>query len=178
MPTPGPRTIYRYSDDFKATAVRLSQLPGVSVRDVADSLYIHPFMLSRWRKLAREGTIVSKGVEVDKAVAAELKALREVKRQYERLKVMSVARYLAELGSGRSRPRVAARGCVLHLKDKLAKLREQMEKLDAIEWQLQDTPDHQISLTDPDARSMTSSGRGDWHGSATTSRRRSMPNTT
>lgn len=87
MPTPGPRTIYRYSDAFKATAVRLSQLPGVSVRDVADSLYIHPFMLSRWRKLAREGAIVSKGVEVDKAVAAELKALREVKRQYERLKV-------------------------------------------------------------------------------------------
>jgi transposase len=87
MPKPGPRTTYRYSDTFKATAVRLSQLPGVSVRDVAQSLYIHPFMLSRWRKLAREGLIMSKGVEVDKAVAAELKALREVKRQYERLKV-------------------------------------------------------------------------------------------
>ena len=70
-----------------ATAVRLSQLPGVAVREVAESLYIHPFMLSRWRKLAREGVIMSKGVEVDKAVAAELKALREVKRQYERLKV-------------------------------------------------------------------------------------------
>jgi transposase len=87
MPKPGPRTTYRYSDTFKVTAVRLSQLPGVSVRDVAQSLYIHPFMLSRWRKLAREGLIMSKGVEVDKAVAAELKALREVKRQYERLKV-------------------------------------------------------------------------------------------
>ena len=60
---------------------------GVSVRDVAESLYIHPFMLSRWRKLAREGVTMSKGVEVDKAVAAELKALREVKRKYERLQV-------------------------------------------------------------------------------------------
>ena len=87
MPTPGPRTTYRHSDVFKATAVRSSQLPGVSVRDVAESLYIHPFMLSRWRKLAREGVIMSKGVEVDKAVAAELKALREVKRKYERLQV-------------------------------------------------------------------------------------------
>ena len=87
MPAPGPRTTYRYSDDFKATAVRLSKLPGVAVRDVADSLYIHPFMLSRWRKLAREGLIVTKSVEVEKTVAAELKALREVKRQYERLKV-------------------------------------------------------------------------------------------
>jgi transposase len=87
MATPGPRTTYRYSDAFKATAVRLSQLPGVSVGDVAASLYIHPFMLSRWRRLAREGLIVTKGVEVDKAVAAELKALREVQRKYERLKL-------------------------------------------------------------------------------------------
>ncbi|MEZ0472997.1 transposase [Luteimonas salinilitoris] len=87
MPKPGPRTTYRYSDTFKATAVRLSQLPGVAVRDVAESLYIHPFMLSRWRKHAREGRIMTKGVEVDKAVAAELKALRQVKKQYEQLKL-------------------------------------------------------------------------------------------
>ncbi|WP_449284039.1 transposase [Luteimonas yanweni] len=86
MPTPGPRTTYRYTDHFKATAVRLSELPGVSVADVAESLYIHPFMLSRWRKLAREGVIVTKGTELDKTVAAELKALREVKRKYERLR--------------------------------------------------------------------------------------------
>ncbi len=42
MPRPGPRTTYRYSDAFKATAVRLSELPGVSVRDVAESLHILP----------------------------------------------------------------------------------------------------------------------------------------
>ncbi len=87
MPRPGPRTTYRYSSEFKATAVRLSQLPGVSVRDVADSLYIHPFMLSRWRKQAREGLIMTKGVAVDKAVVAELKELRRVKKAYEQLKL-------------------------------------------------------------------------------------------
>ena len=87
MARPGPRTTYRYSEQFKATAVRLSQLPGVAVRDVAESLYIHPFMLSVWRKQAREGQIVTKGVEVDKALAAELKRLRQIKRQYERLKI-------------------------------------------------------------------------------------------
>ena len=87
MPKPGPRTTYRYTDDFKATAVRLSQLPGVAVQDVAASLYIHPFMLSRWRKQAREGLIMTKGVAVDKAVAAELKDLRRVKKAYEQLKV-------------------------------------------------------------------------------------------
>jgi transposase len=87
MPRPGPRTTNKYSDRFKATAVRLSALPGVEVRDVAESLYIHPFMLSRWRKEAREGRIMTKGVPVEKDVAAELKALRRVKKEYERLKL-------------------------------------------------------------------------------------------
>lgn len=87
MPTPGPRTTYKYSDEFKATAVRLSQLDGIAVQDVADALYIHPFMLSRWRKQAREGLIMTRGVDVDKDVAAELKALRRLKRDYERLKL-------------------------------------------------------------------------------------------
>ncbi len=87
MPRPGPRTTAKYSNRFKATAVRLSELPGVEVQDVAASLYIHPFMLSRWRKEAREGQIMTKDVQVDKDVAAELKELRRVKKQYERLKL-------------------------------------------------------------------------------------------
>ena len=78
MPKPGPRTITRYSDEFKATAVRLSELPGVRVQDVAASLYIAPFMLSRWRKWARGGRIMTKGVAVDWAVTVELKELRPV----------------------------------------------------------------------------------------------------
>jgi transposase len=52
----------------------------VCVQEVAESLCIHPFMLSRWCKEAREGKIVSKGVQVDKDVAAELKQLRSVRR--------------------------------------------------------------------------------------------------
>lgn len=82
MPMPGPRTTYRYSSEFKATAVRLSELPGVVIQDVAASLAIHPFMLSRWRKQAREGLIVTKGVAVDKDVVAELKELRRIKKAY------------------------------------------------------------------------------------------------
>src|SRR5690606_13932710 len=34
---------------------------GVAVGDVAESLYIHPFMLSLWRKQAREERIMTKG---------------------------------------------------------------------------------------------------------------------
>ena len=87
MPKPGPRTTYKYTDHFKATAVRLSELPGVAVQDVASSLYIHPFMLSRWRKQAWEGRIMTKGVATDKEIAAELKALRRIKKDYARLKL-------------------------------------------------------------------------------------------
>lgn len=87
MPKPGPRTTYKYSEEFKATAVRLSKLPGVEVQDVAESLYIHPFMLSRWRKQVGEGVIVAKGSDVDKEVAAELKALRKLKKDHERLQL-------------------------------------------------------------------------------------------
>jgi transposase len=43
----GPRKIDRYDDEFKVKAVRLSRLPGVQVRDIASSLDIHPFMLSK-----------------------------------------------------------------------------------------------------------------------------------
>ncbi len=87
MGRPGPRTTARYSERFKASAVRLSELGGVRVQDVAESLYIHPFMLSRWRKQAREGLIVTKGVKVDKEIAAELKELRKLRKEHEPLKM-------------------------------------------------------------------------------------------
>ena len=81
MPRPGPRTIGQYSEDFKATAVRLSELEGVQVRDVADAFAIHPLMLSRWRKEVREGRIVAKGAKLGEKVeleVAEVRCLREL----------------------------------------------------------------------------------------------------
>ena len=87
MPKAGPRTTRAYSDEFKATAVKLSELPGVQIKDVAQSLCIHPFMLSKWRKEAREGLIVTKGVQIDRDAAAELKELRKIKKDYERLTI-------------------------------------------------------------------------------------------
>ena len=57
----GPRKIGKYPIEFKAKAVALSRLPGLEVRQVAESLGIHPFMLSRWRKEAREGRLRSAG---------------------------------------------------------------------------------------------------------------------
>lgn len=52
-----PRKTWRYPDEFKSKAVQLSLLSGIRVKEVASSLDIHPFMLSRWRKEYREGKI-------------------------------------------------------------------------------------------------------------------------
>jgi transposase len=57
MPRAGSRKVYRYSVEFKLTAVRLSQQPGVQVQSVAAALAIHPFMLSKWRKEVRDGAL-------------------------------------------------------------------------------------------------------------------------
>ena len=57
MPRSGPRAVRKYSDEFKLTAVRLSQQPGLQVKSVAAALTIHPFMLSKWRKDARDGRL-------------------------------------------------------------------------------------------------------------------------
>ena len=46
------------------------------------------------------------------------------------------------------------------LQDKIAQLRQQMRDLDVAREQLKTQPDGQFSLTDPDARSMNSAGKG------------------
>ncbi len=89
MPKPGLRKINKYSEVFKATAVKLSQLNGVLIQDVAESLDIHPFMLSRWIKEVREGKIVAKGkkVSLDPKTTRELKRLKQLEKDYKRLQM-------------------------------------------------------------------------------------------
>lgn len=53
-----PKKTQSYTGEFKSKAVQLSLLEGVQVKEVAETLDIHPFMLSRWRKEYREGKIV------------------------------------------------------------------------------------------------------------------------
>src|SRR5690349_10318642 len=73
----------------------------------------------------------------------------------------SVARYLSQLDTAdRQEPTEALAVKVIRLKEKLTKLKEQMGKLAGYEKQMLASPDQQISLTDPDSRSMATSGRG------------------
>ena len=72
----------------------------------------------------------------------------------------SVARYLAELDRADRDPSLVPEERVEHLKEKIATVRKQMRKLKGIGQELAAAPDQQVSLTDPDARSMATSGRG------------------
>ena len=73
----GPVKVRQYSLEFKLKAVKLSQLKGVEVQAVADALEIHPFMLSRWRKEARDGVLRGR---VSMPPAVQVPSARDVKR--------------------------------------------------------------------------------------------------
>jgi hypothetical protein len=73
----------------------------------------------------------------------------------------SVARYLQQLDSAdRQEPSLARETKTARLKDKIAVLKQEMQRLAALETEMLQTPHQQISLTEPDARSMATSGRG------------------
>jgi transposase len=73
----------------------------------------------------------------------------------------NVARYLAQLDTAdRQEPSDTIELKKTHLKEKLEKLKSEMQKLEGIEKAMLASPDKQLSLTDPDSRSMATSGRG------------------
>jgi Transposase DDE domain len=73
----------------------------------------------------------------------------------------SVERYLHQLDTAdRQEPSLARTTKTTRLKDKIATLKEEMGRLGKLEARMLQTADKQISLTDPDARSMATSGRG------------------
>jgi transposase len=72
----------------------------------------------------------------------------------------SIARYLAALDRADRDESDVAEAKSVRLKEKIAGLRRQMQCLKEMEQTVQAAPDQQVSLTDPDARSMATSGRG------------------
>ena len=72
----------------------------------------------------------------------------------------SIGRYLAELDRADREPTLVTEERVSHLKEKIARIKVQQQRLNEIGRLMQAAPDRQVSLTDPDARSMATSGRG------------------
>ena len=72
----------------------------------------------------------------------------------------SIDRYLAAMDTADRIQSDVAEAKAIRLQDKIEKLRQQMQALKDMEQQLREAPDGQVSLTDPDARSMATSGKG------------------
>jgi transposase len=122
---------------------------------------------ARFVELCREmGLLATASVAID---GSKFKAVNNRDRNFTRAKVErrraqleeSVARYLSQLDTAdRQEPTEALAERVTRLKEKLTKVKEAMDKLAVHERQMLASPDQQISLTDPDSRSMATSGRG------------------
>jgi len=122
---------------------------------------------ARFVELCRKmGLLTVASVAID---GSKFKAVNNRDKNFTRAKVdrrraqleESVARYLSQLDTAdRQEPSEALAAKSAHLKEKLAKLSQEMERLKQREAQMLTAPDQQISLTDPDSRSMATSGRG------------------
>jgi transposase len=122
---------------------------------------------ARFVELCREmGLLTRASVAID---GSKFKAVNNRDRNFTRAKVErrraqleeSVARYLSQLDTAdRQEPSEILALKTTRIKEKLAKLESEMQRLAAIEKQMLTSPDQQISLTDPDSRSMATSGRG------------------
>ena len=117
--------------------------------------------------LCREiGLLAVASVAVD---GSKFKAVNNRDRNFTRAKMQrrleqietSVARYLDQLDiADRQEPSEARSTKTARLTEKIARLKQEVQRLKALEVQMLAAPDQQISLTDPDARSMATSGRG------------------
>ena len=108
--------------------------------------------------------LIAASVAIDgskfKAVNARDKNFTEakMKRRLERIDE-SIARYMAQLETADRHGDAVPEAKVVRLKDKIAKLKEEIVRLNAINAEMMKSEDKQISLTDPDARSMATSGK-------------------
>src|SRR6266853_86156 len=122
---------------------------------------------ARFVALCREmGLLTNASVAID---GSKFKAVNNRDKNFTRAKMerrvaqieASVARYLRQLDSAdRQEPSDARTTKTRRLKEKIAKLKEEMQRLHGLKARMLVAPDQQISLTDPDSRSMATSGRG------------------
>ena len=122
---------------------------------------------ARFVELCRTvGLLADASVAID---GSKFKAVNNRDRNFTRVKMQrrmaqieeSVTRYLQQLDSAdRQEPSLALESKAIRLTEKIAKLKQEMQRLEVLNAEMLDRPDRQISLTDPDARSMATSGRG------------------
>ncbi|MEO7506909.1 MAG: IS1182 family transposase [Pyrinomonadaceae bacterium] len=145
----------RLTPDFK-TIADFTKDNGPAIRSVCREFVL----LCRRLDLFSEALVAVDGSKF-KAVNNRDKNFtdRKLQARIEQLEE-SIGRYLTELDRADREPALVPEARVGHLKAKLETVKAQIQHLNEIGHQMRDTPDGQISLTDPDARSMATSGRG------------------
>ena len=145
----------RLSPDFK-TIADFRKDNGKAIRRVCREFVV----LCRNLNLFTEALVAIDGSKF-KAVNGRDKNFTQhkLKARMQQLE-QSVARYLADLDRADRDPSAVTEARVEHLKEKVEIVKSQTQRLKALGEQMSQTPDEQISLTDPDARSMATSARG------------------
>ena len=145
----------RLMPDFK-TIADFRRDNGKAIRGVCREFIV----LCRELKLFSEAIVAIDGSKF-KAVNNRDKNFtdRKLKARMQQLED-SIARYLTELDRADRDPTLVTEARVEHIKEKVETVKKQMSELKQIGKQMSQAPDGQISLTDPDARSMATSGRG------------------
>jgi transposase len=145
----------RLAPDFK-TIANFRKDSGKGIRNVCRQFVL----LCRKLDLFSEGLVVIDGSKF-KAVNHRDRNFTDKKLQRRMQEIeASIAQYLAELDTADRQEPEIAKLRTDRLTEKIAALKEQMQAMKEIEVQLKDAPDGQISLTDPDARSMKTRGNG------------------
>ncbi len=146
----------RLAPDFK-TIADFRKDNGRGIRKVCAQFV----SLCRQLNLLAEASVAIDGSKFKAVNARDNNFTRaKMKRRMEQIEE-SVERYLHQLDSAdRQEPSLARTTKTDRLQDKITKLKDEMQRLKKLEARMRETPDQQISLTDPDARSMATSGKG------------------
>src|SRR5471030_1052266 len=145
----------RLAPDFK-TIARFRKDNGKAIRSVCRQFV----MLCQRLDLFAEALVAIDG--------SKFKAVNHRDRNFTSAKLerrmrdieASISRYLVQMDTADRQEPTIAKAKTERLQDKIAALKEQMQILKQVEVRLNATPDKQVSLTDPDARSMKTRGTG------------------
>jgi transposase len=145
----------RLTPDFK-TIADFRKDNGVAIRNVCRQfvLLCHQLNMFESGEVAIDGSKFKAVNNRDKNYTQH-----KLKARIEQVEE-SIERYMEELERADRQPELTTQSRIAHISQKIASFKRQIKEFNALAERLQAAPDQQISETDPDARSMATSGRG------------------
>jgi transposase len=145
----------RLAPDFKTLADFRAE-NTVAIKNVCSKFIV----LCRGWKLFTEATVAIDG--------SKFKAVNHRDRNFTSAKMrtrmalieQSIAEYFEQLDRIDRRETPSRPGQTARIKERIATLKDEMSRLEGLKTRMEASPDCQVSLTDPDARSMASQGKG------------------